>query len=47
MLQRFFGVALEFVEILQWIDGAKSAGVDQAHEHIAQSGAVLSPELLT
>jgi len=42
MFQRFLGVALEFVEIIQWIGSAKSAGVDQAHEHIAQSGTVLS-----
>jgi len=42
MLQRFLGVVLECVEILQWIGGAESAGVDQAHEHIAQPGAVLS-----
>jgi hypothetical protein len=35
-------VALECVEIIQWIGGAKSAGVDSAHEPVAQSGAVLS-----
>jgi hypothetical protein len=35
MLRRFFGVALEFVEIIQWIGGAKSAGMDQAHEAIS------------
>src|ERR1017187_3821386 len=42
MLQRLLGVALEYVEIIQWIGGAESAGVDQAHEPIAQPGAVLS-----
>ena len=35
-------MVLESAEAIEWIDSAESAGVDQAHEHIAQSGTVLS-----
>ena len=34
-------MALEGAEVIQWIGSAEATGVDEAHKHIAQPGAVL------
>ena len=41
MFPRFLGMALQGVEIVQGVGGTEPAGVDQAHEQVAQPGAVL------
>ena len=41
MLRCLLGVAHQGVEIVQGVGGAEPTGVDQAHEQVAQPGAVL------
>ncbi len=41
MFEGFLGAALEGAEVIQWIGSAEATGMDKAHEHIAQPGAVL------